>query len=222
MTEPTHVRSARSVYDATAEIYATAVGTEVNAAFEGPIDRSLLTAFAEFSQQVPGPVADMGCGPGRVAAFLATQALDVVGVDASRSMLAIARRTHPTIPFLEGQLASLPFADGSLAGAAYWYSIIHTPSSRLVEVFVEAGRVVADGGRILVAFQAGDGVPIDRADAYGTGFTLTNHRHEAKAVAESLVAAGLHVRATTIREPELAHETAPQAFLIARKNDDHD
>lgn len=214
------MRSVRAVYDATAEFYATAVGTEVNAAFEGPIDRSLLSAFAEFSQPVPGPVADVGCGPGRVAAFLATQGLDVVGVDVSRSMLAIARRTHPTIPFLEGQLASLPFASDSLGGAAYWYSIIHTPSSRLVEVFVEAARVVADGGRILVAIQAGDGVAIDRVDAYGTGFTLTDYRHEPDDVAESLVAAGLHVRATTIRVPELAHETTPQAFLIARKEGD--
>ncbi len=220
MTEPDHVRSARSVYDATAEMYASAVGTDVNDSFEGAIDRGLLSAFAEFSLQTPGPVADVGCGPGRVAAFLAAQTLDAVGVDVSRPMLDIARRTHPGIPFLEGQLASLPFADGSLAGATYWYSIIHTPASQLVEVFVEAARVVADGGRILVAFQAGDGVPVDRVDAHGTGFTLTNHRHAPDDVNRSMVEAGLHVQMTTIRNAELAHETTPQAFLIARKDGD--
>jgi 2-polyprenyl-3-methyl-5-hydroxy-6-metoxy-1,4-benzoquinol methylase len=71
----------RAAYDATAEFYARVVGTEVSPDFEGPLDRALLAAFAEVVQTRAGVVADIGCGPGRVAAFLAARGVEVVGVD---------------------------------------------------------------------------------------------------------------------------------------------
>lgn len=217
MTEPVHVASTRAVYDATAGVYTAAVGTEVNATFEAPIDRALLMAFVESLKAAPGRVADVGCGPGRVAAFLSAHGLDVVGVDVSPSMLAIARDAHPSIPFEDGQLTSLPFGDESLAGAVCWYSVIHTPPGELVGAFAEIERVLVRGGHVLLAFQAGDGGPVHRENAYGTGLTLTNYRHNPDEVATSLVDAGLHVHARAIREPELDHEMTPQAFIVARK-----
>jgi SAM-dependent methyltransferase len=210
------VSTARAAYDATAETYAQLVGTELSAAVEGPVDRAFLAAFVEFVGLAAGPVADVGCGPGRVAAFLAGQGLDVVGVDLSPEMLTIARDAHPDIRFEEGQLTALPFADGSLGGAVCWYSIIHTPSEHLDEVFAELKRVLDADGHLLVAFQAGDGARVHRADAYGTGISLTSYRHRPDEVARSLVAAGLQVHARVIREPELDHESTPQAFILAR------
>lgn len=208
--------TARAVYDATADIYAQLVGTEFSAAFEGPVDRALLAAFVEFVRVAAAPVADVGCGPGRVAAFLAAQGLDVVGVDVSPAMLAVARDAHPDIRFEEGELTALPIPDGSLGGVVCWYSIIHTPSERLDEVFAELKRVLSADGHLLVAFQAGDGECVHRADAYGTGISLTNYRHLPDEVARSLVAAGLQVHARAMREPELDHESTPQAFILAR------
>lgn len=208
--------TARAVYDATAEAYAQRVGTELSAAFEGPVDRAFLAAFVEFVGVTAGTVADVGCGPGRAAAFLAAHGLDVVGVDVSRAMLAVAREVHPDIRFEEGRLTALPFRDGSLAGAVCWYSIIHTPPEQLDEVFAELERVLSDDRHLLVAFQAGDGEGVHRADAYGTGISLTNYRHSPDEVARSLVAAGLQVHARAVREPELDHESTPQAFILAR------
>ena len=64
--------AARAVYDVSTERYVEFVGTEVSAATEGPIDRSLLAAFVELLTTGQSKrVADVGCGPGRVAAFLA-------------------------------------------------------------------------------------------------------------------------------------------------------
>jgi SAM-dependent methyltransferase len=216
VTKPDHVSTARAVYDATAAVYAQRVGTELCAAFEGPVDRALLTAFVEFVGATAGPVADVGCGPGRAAAFLAAHGLDVVGVDVSQAMLTVAREAHPDIRFAEGRLTALPFVDASLAGAVCWYSIIHTPSERLEEVFAELERVLSGDGHLLVAFQAGDGEGVHRTDAYGTGITLTSYRHSPEVVARSLVAAGLQVHAQAVREPELDHESTPQAFILAR------
>jgi len=162
-------------------------------------------------------VADVGCGPGRVAAFLATHGLDVVGVDVSAAMLAAARFAHPSIEFEEGQLDDLPIDEGSLAGVVCWYSIIYTPPECLGAAFAEVVRVLSRGGYLLVAFQAGSGEPVDRTDAHGTGFSLTSYRHSLGDVTGCLEQAGLEVRATALREPEFDHETTRQAFVIARR-----
>ena len=163
-------------------------------------------------------VADVGCGPGRVAAFLARCHLDVVGLDPSPAMLAVARLAHPDITFEEGQLDALPIPDASLAGVVCWYSIIYTPPERLGDAFAELGRVLRPGGHLLLAFQAGTGESVLRTDAHGTGRSLTSFRHSLGAVTGRLEDAGLSVRATTVRKPEFDHETASQAFVIARSH----
>jgi ubiquinone/menaquinone biosynthesis C-methylase UbiE len=217
VSDPEHVSTSRAVYDATADAYARAVGTELTDAIEGPIDRAFLAAFVEMSgATAAGPVADVGCGPGRVAAFLASRGLDAVGVDVSPAMVAIARTAHPRIRFEEGQLTALPFPDESLAGIVSWYSIIHTPPKHLDEVFAEMRRVLVRDGNLLVGFQAGDGERVHRADAYGSGLPLTSYRHSPASIVTRLAEAGMTVRAQATREAELDHESTQQAFLLAR------
>ena len=211
------VESARAVYDASADRYVRSVGTELDEATEGPIDQALLLAFVELvPARTPTRVADLGCGPGRVAAFLARHGLEVVGLDVSREMLLRARSAHPTIAFQEGRLDALPIETGSLAGAVCWYSIIHLPPAALDPVFAEVARVLGAGGQLLLAFQEGAGDPVHRADAHGTGLPLTSYRHGVEDVTQRLQLAGFVVHATARQAPELAHESTPQAFVPAR------
>ena len=217
MIEPAHVTTTRTVYDASAHQYAEAIGTEISAATEGPIDRAVLTAFAELVSTSPaGLVADIGCGPGRVAAYLADRDIEVVGVDASAAMVEIARVAHPSIRFDVGLQTALPFEDGTLRGCVCWYSIIHTPPNELAPVFAELNRVLRPDGDVLIAFQAGDGQAIVKPNAYGTNAVLTNYRHSVADVAAQLASLGFLLKTTLVREPELSHESAPQAFLLAR------
>jgi ubiquinone/menaquinone biosynthesis C-methylase UbiE len=218
MPHDDHVAAARAVYDASAERYVKFVGTELSTATEGPIDRSMLTAFVELLGSGPDThVADVGCGPGRVAAFLAAHGLNVIGVDVSPAMLAEARRAHPDIQFEEGCLHDLPITEGSLQGVVSWYSIIYTPPGRLVAVFAELMRVLKSEGQVLVAFQAGSDQPVHRTAVHGTNLSLTSYRHGLDDVTRRLEEAGLKVHATAQREPELDHESTPQAFVIARR-----
>lgn len=210
-----HVTTARDFYDISAQRYLRFAGTELSPATEGPIDRSLLEAFVELVMRHDvRRVADVGCGPGRVAAFLADRGLDVVGVDVSRALLSIARAAHPHIEFEEGQLDALPLASGELAGAVSWYSIIHTPPARLGESFDELARVLIPGGYLLLAFQA-EGEPVHRQDARGTHVALTSYRHSVRLVATALEGAGFGIYSTVLREPDLENETSSQGFVIA-------
>jgi SAM-dependent methyltransferase len=205
------------VYTASADRYVEFVGTEINPSTESAVDRSLLSAFVELVGLRTGErVADVGCGPGRVAAFLREHGLDVIGVDVSPGMLAAARAAHPDIEFVEGQLDELPVGDGSLRGIVCWYSIICTPPDLLEDVFGEAERVLTEHGYLLLAFQAGDGEAIHRSDAHGSGLPLVSYRHSIADVADRLGNAGFVVRATALRQPEFDHESTPQAFVLAR------
>ncbi len=69
---------------------------------------------------------------------------------------------------------------------------------------------------VVVAFQSGEGERVDRTTAYGHPVPLTYYRHRIADVADALAGAGFALHATVRREPSLAHETTPQAFLLAR------
>jgi ubiquinone/menaquinone biosynthesis C-methylase UbiE len=213
-----HVVAARAVYDKAALTYSQFVGTEINAATEAFIDRSLLLALVELLRgSAGGVVADIGCGTGRVAAFMVEHGFDVIGVDVSRAMLGVARAAHPNVRFEEGQLDALPIKTELLAGAVCWYSIIHTPPDLLGGVFSELTRVLAPGGYLLLAFQA-ESEPIHRADAFGTSLPMTSYRHGVRQMVQCLEEAGFGIYVTVLRAPDRKHETTPQGFIIAKRS----
>ncbi len=218
MSADDHVAAARKVHDAHASDYVDFVGTELSDATEDPVDRSLLDAFvALVSLQGGGQVADLGCGPGRAASVLAHAQLDVIGIDVSVELLAVARTAHPQVRFEEGRLDDLPIPDGELAGAVCWYSIIYTPPELLDGAFAEIARVLASEGIVLLAFQAGAGEPTVSRYGEKTGLSLTIYHHDVDEVVRRMEVAGFNVHSRTLRGPRLSHETTPQAFILARR-----
>jgi SAM-dependent methyltransferase len=164
-----------------------------------------------------GEVADLGCGPGRVTAYLASQGLSVFGLDLSESMLAIARREHPGLRFVRGSMLELDLPDSSLDGVVSWYSIIHTPEEHLPALFAGFHRVLRPGGHLLLGFQSGD-EHRRYEGAFGHDVSLTFRRGRPERIAALLGGAGFTVRATTVREPDEARgEPVAQASLVARK-----
>ena len=114
MTEPSYLRATRAAYDTVAVDYAKLLRTALAAK---PLDRAMLATFAELVQATgAGPVADIGCGPGRVTTHLHSLGLSTFGVDLSPSMVAVARRTHPGLRFDEGSMMALDLTDGTLGG----------------------------------------------------------------------------------------------------------
>jgi SAM-dependent methyltransferase len=215
MTVDREMARTRASYNATADLYAQSIGTEISESSEAALDRSLLEDLASLFSH-GGRVADLGCGPGRVGAFLAARGVEIVGIDLAIRMLQIGRQAHPGLCLAVGDLAALPMADRSLDGAACWYSIIHTAPDRLDDVFDEIARVLVPGGYLLLAFQAGNGEELYRSDVQGTPVTLTSHRHKPDDVARRLTRAGFAVLSSVVRDPELVHESSAQAFVVAR------
>jgi SAM-dependent methyltransferase len=143
--------SVRRSYDAVAEQYLANIGGELAGK---PLDRALLACLAE---QAPhdAPIADLGCGPGQVAAWLAHQGAAAVGIDLSPAMIAAGRREYPMVEFREGDFLALPASDGEFGAAIAFYSIIHLAPAELGRAFAEIHRVLRPGGQVLVAFHIG-------------------------------------------------------------------
>lgn len=210
---------AGEIYSATATYYVEAIGSEISPAIDGADECAALDAFAlRFTEAQAGPVADVGCGPGRAAAYLAARGVDVVGFDIAPGMVAAAKTAHPDIPFELGTLTALPVEDNTLAGAVCWYSIIHTPIDKLKPAWAELHRVLRPGAPLLLAFQAGNGERSERPGAQNSKYTLVNFCHTPEHVADALVVAGFEIESISHRPAAAApsHETTPQAMVLAR------
>ena len=214
MAEPSVLRDTRAAYDSVAADYAERFGAELTGK---PMDRALFAAFAELVQAVGGsPVADVGCGPGHVTAYLNELGVPAFGIDLSPEMVAVARRSHPGLRFDRGSMTALDVPDGHLSGIVAMYSIIHIPPDVLPGVFAEFRRALAPGGHLMLAFQAGD----ERrhvTEAFGHPVSVDAYCLPPDRVAGLLTQAGLIMSAQLVREPYAGFETDQRAYLLARK-----
>lgn len=182
-------------YDTVAVLYAELAKNELDA---HPLDRALLAAFAEHVRESGGgPVAELGCGPGRITAHLRDLDLDAFGVDLSPVMIDLARVTYPDLRFEVGSMEALDLADGTVSAVVSWYSVIHTPPEELPSYFAEFRRVLAPGGHLLLAFFESEGDPVTEFDHK----VVTAYRWPIDRLAELAAEAGFAEIGRTLREP---------------------
>ncbi|MGW1612726.1 class I SAM-dependent methyltransferase [Streptomyces sp. NPDC002285] len=186
-----------------------------------PLDRSLITTFAELAREhVPAPVADLGSGPGYITARLHALGVPVFGVDISPRMVALARRAHPELRFHVGSMTALDLPDETLGGIIALFSVIHIPTEHLAATLAEFHRVLVPGGHVLLGFQSGspDGGEehLHLAERFGHEISLDYYWRTPDTVAAHLAEAGLPVQARVLREPA-GEETRARAFVLARK-----
>ncbi|MEU3739984.1 MULTISPECIES: class I SAM-dependent methyltransferase [unclassified Streptomyces] len=147
----------RASYDADATSYADETR---NLLAELPPEQEVMALFAEqVRAHGGGPVADVGCGPGRITAHLRELGVDAFGIDLSPRMIEEARREHPGLRFEVGSMTHLDLAEGSLAALIAWYSIIHVPDEAIGTVLAGFRRVLRPGGLLLLGFHVGDASP---------------------------------------------------------------
>jgi len=137
-----------------------------------PADRELVERTADGLANVvapPGPVADLGCGPGAHALALARRGYDVVGVDGSPRMIEVARkrsaRDEVDATFdVHDVSASLGFADESLGGVLAILVLQHLPHPT---VFIaEIRRCLRPGGHLWITAPARDSTPLRSQNLY--------------------------------------------------------
>lgn len=204
----------RTSYDTVTASYADLLRDELT---RQPYGRAVLALFAELVRTGGGgPVADVGCGPGRVTAHLCGLGVEIFGIDLSPAMVEVALRDHPDLRFEVGSMTDLALADSSLAGLLAWYSLIHVPDDVVPAVLADFRRVLRPGGVLMLAFQIGDERRLKTVGYGGHPMSVHVHLRPPDRVAALLRGAGFDVQARLIREPDTT-AGVPQAYVIARR-----
>ena len=220
-SEPAFTERVRVSYDAVVDAYVDRVHDELR---HKPLDRALLTAFAEQVQSrygAGGTAGDLGCGPGHVGAFLVEHGLEVTGIDLSPAMVERARALHPEMRFSVGDMTALDIPDGSFHGITAFYSIIHLGSDAAVRAALEEfHRTLAAGGLLLVAVHLGEhGDSVVHADdMLGVSVDLDFHFFDVDRLADAIADAGFEVVARLVRSPyEDVEVQTRRGYLLARR-----
>lgn len=202
----------RSAYGVVAAAYADALTDELIGL---PFERWLLDRVAAG----PGPVVEVGCGPGQVTAHLAAAGAEAYGIDITPEMIEQARRRFPEGRYDVGDLRQLmrpTTADGWGAVLA-WYSLIHLAPSELPGAVAALVRPLRSGGTLVIAGHAGNTVRSNRS-WFEHDIDLDFVFREPAEVAEVLVQAGLTDVEWYRRGPFVSRgESTERLYVLGRK-----
>lgn len=118
-------------------------------------------------------ILDLGCGTGFPSAEqLAGAGREVIGVDNSARMLALARLRLPSVRFLHRDLRSLPTEPGSFDGVVAFFSLLMLPKHDIEATLADIARLLVPGGPFALGMVEGD---LDAAPLplFGTEVTVS-------------------------------------------------
>lgn len=203
----------RNGYDAMASGYTQALHDELAGK---PFDRWVLDRVDELAPA--GPVLDVGCGPGQVAAYLAARGRAATGIDLSPAMVEQARPLHQELDFQVGDLRGLlkPRDAAGWSVVTAWYALVHLAGSELVDALREFSRVLVPGGVVAIALHIGNEVR-HVTELFGADVDLHFVLHDRREVLSAATAAGLVDVQWYLRGPDPAVEVETERlYLIAR------
>lgn len=156
-----------------------------------------------------GTVLEVGCGAGRLLAWLARTAARAVGLDPEADQLARARRESPDLLLVRGAGEALPFAAGRFTLVLFFNSLHHVPAAAQRTALAEAARVLAPGGYLLVIEPLAAGSWFALLQALEDETAIRAHAHRELQAASDL---GLE----TIREEVYDSQVVEPSWATAR------
>jgi SAM-dependent methyltransferase len=170
-------------------------------------------------------VADIACGPGIVATWLAARAAEVVGVDLTPTMLSLARERAAAAGvggrarFVPGRMDDVPLPTGGFSLVVSRYALHHAPDPQ--RAMAELARLCAADGRIVIVDFAADPDPAV-AGRYDAAERLRDPSHVANLTRDAQVAllegVGFEVR----NEASYRLEADLELVLAGSHGTDHD
>jgi len=165
-----------------------------------------------------GEMADVGCGRGGFVNWMAQNGWrqECCGVDVDARSLPASSQSRATVSFRDGNCLALPFVDGALKLLTYFHVLEHIRD--LSALLTEAGRVLTDGGHILIEVPDAENyanTPIGSA----FWFSIREHINHftGKALAAALAGNGFVVEEVSRQILETPEFSYPSLMILARK-----
>ncbi len=156
----------------------------------------------------PGALTlDLGCGEGRFPRDLKSHGYEVIGVDASTTLIEHARQADPVGDYRVADAAELPFPDASCQLVTALLAL-HDMDDMEAAV-AEAARVLVRGGRLCAAVVH----PINSAGSFASRspdaeFVIRESYFEARRYVDTVERDGLSMTFTSIHRPLEAYVAA--------------
>lgn len=200
-----------STYDAVAGAYAERFTDELDGK---PFDRWVLERLA--TDAGTGPVADVGCGPGQIGAYVALVGDGAVtGFDLSPGMVDEARRRFPELRFEVADARALPppAAGEGWALIVAWYSLIHLTGDELAGAVSSLAQGLAPGGTLAFAVHLG-GEDTHLDEWFDRPVDIDFHLHDRAEVLTAVADAGLSRVEWYVRGPNPEVEAATERLYV--------
>ncbi|MCP4820388.1 MAG: class I SAM-dependent methyltransferase [Shimia sp.] len=105
----------------------------------------------------PARVLDLGCGAARpIGHYISTQGHALTGIDASPTMIALAREHVPTATFLEMDLTALSLTD-TYDAVLSWDGTFHLSVAEQRTLLPQLAALTAPGGNLLLTIGHSEG-----------------------------------------------------------------
>jgi SAM-dependent methyltransferase len=166
-------------------------------------NRQLSSAFESFrlrfldAVRTPRLIADLGCGPGRDAAWFNRVGATSIGVDISTLMLRYAKDSSVTV--VKADIRVPPFNDKTFDGLWSSASLLHVSASETKQTFQQWGDMLKPRGVLGLSTLAGDSCGWEEMP-YTTALTAPTSprhrwvvRHSPDRIAEDLMECGFNV-----------------------------
>lgn len=82
--------------------------------------------------------------------------VEIVGLDVSARSIALARSNLPSVRFVHADVTETEFPEGSFAGIAAFYSLIHVPRDNHLDVLRSFAQWLTPHGVLVATFGVGD------------------------------------------------------------------
>jgi SAM-dependent methyltransferase len=187
-------------------------------------------AACELSRRVPKPalVVELGCGTGISVELLSNAGYDVLGIDISKDMLAIARRRAPRAQLRHGSVwdAELPdcAAVTAIGEVVNYATDERAGATALPELFARVHAALEPGGVFLFDFATPGraGPPSERrGDDWRVAVTHSEHDRtlERRMTIETAAGTREETHVLHLYEPELVEDMLADAGFSAQRLD---
>lgn len=137
-----------------ADTYSKIAGIYTKKYFNDLSDSKYLDIFLNYLPE-NARILDVGSGPGQFSKYIKERGFDVLGVDYSDEMVAIAKKKVPGVAFQKMDMRDLSFEPESFDGLLISYSLIHIPSNQIPDTLKGFYKVLKPNGYMEIIAQKG-------------------------------------------------------------------